>query len=114
MVLLVVQMLSGTGSRLGAPSSGRISVQMDPKLQHLAICILSQAERCSGLEQLWRSCIYGASKKRNCLGVERVSDLIFSNTVYSLSGKSRRVSVYVVAKTTLFTEWEMEQEGGHE
>ncbi|KAH7440678.1 hypothetical protein KP509_03G005700 [Ceratopteris richardii] len=73
-----------------------------PELQQLAIRILSQACTTSCLEQLWS--VYGhvASKKRNILGVQRASDLVFVSANLRMLRKTQSMASYP------FTEWEME------
>ncbi|KAH7316139.1 hypothetical protein KP509_21G079600 [Ceratopteris richardii] len=71
-----------------------------PKLQQLAIRILSQACTTSCLEQLWS--VYGhvSSKKRNMLGVQRASDLVF------VSANLRMLRRTQCMEGDLFREWE--------
>ncbi|KAH7287093.1 hypothetical protein KP509_32G038100 [Ceratopteris richardii] len=74
-----------------------------PKLQQLAIRILSQACTTSCLEQLWS--VYGhvASKKRNMLCLQRASDLVF------VSANLRMLRGTQCMEGDLFREWEVEQ-----
>ncbi|KAH7438979.1 hypothetical protein KP509_04G039900 [Ceratopteris richardii] len=75
-----------------------------PNLQQLAIRILSQACTTSCLEQLWS--VYGhvSSKKRNRLGVQRASDLVF------VSANLRMLWRTQCMEGDPFREWEV----GHE
>ena len=75
-----------------------------PELQRLARRILSQTVTSSCLEQLWSSYSHIASKKRNRLGVQRASDLVF------ISANLRMLAKEVIAKADPFLEWEQQQE----
>ena len=70
----------------------------------MAIRILSQTVTSSCLEQLWSSYSHIASKKRNRLGVQKASDLVFISANLRMLGKE------VTAKADPFVEWEQQQE----
>ncbi|KAH7288868.1 hypothetical protein KP509_31G047500 [Ceratopteris richardii] len=74
-----------------------------PDLQQLAIRILSQACTTSFLEKLWS--VYGhvSYKKRNRLGVQRASDLVFVSANLRMLRRTRCV------EGDPFREWEVEQ-----
>ncbi|KAH7283413.1 hypothetical protein KP509_34G006200 [Ceratopteris richardii] len=74
-----------------------------PYLQQLAICILSQACTMSCLEQLWSLYGHVYSKKRNRLGVQRASDLVFVSANLRMLRRTR------CAEGDPFKEWEVEQ-----
>ena len=75
-----------------------------PELQRLAARILSQSVSTSCLEQLWSTYSHIASKKRNRLGVQRASDLVY------ISANLRMLCKNATKKPDPFTQWEMEQE----
>ncbi|KAH7293732.1 hypothetical protein KP509_28G039600 [Ceratopteris richardii] len=74
-----------------------------PGLQQLAIRILSQACTTSCLEQLWSVYGYVSSKKRNKLGVQRASDLVFVSANLRMLRRTRCV------EGDPFREWEVGQ-----
>ena len=53
----------------------------------------------SCLEQLWSSYSHIASKKRNCLGVQKANDLVFVSANLRMLGKS------VIATADPFVIW---------
>ncbi|KAH7288138.1 hypothetical protein KP509_31G014000 [Ceratopteris richardii] len=73
-----------------------------PEFQQLAIRILSQACTTSCLEQLWSVYRDVASEKRNRLGVQRASDLVFVSANLRMLRKTQSMA------SDPFTEWEME------
>ncbi|KAH7431480.1 hypothetical protein KP509_08G050500 [Ceratopteris richardii] len=73
-----------------------------PKLQALAIRILSQACSSSCLEQLWSVYAHVGSKKRNRLGVQKASDLVYVSCNFKMLSK--------VDKADPFTEWELKED----
>ncbi|KAH7288100.1 hypothetical protein KP509_31G012000 [Ceratopteris richardii] len=75
-----------------------------PNLQQLAIRILSQACTTSCLEQLWSVYRHVSSKKRNRLGVQRASDLVF------VSANLRMLRRTQCVEGDPFKEWELEHE----
>ncbi|KAH7297148.1 hypothetical protein KP509_26G055900 [Ceratopteris richardii] len=72
------------------------------KLQALAIRILSQACSSSCLDQLWSVYAHVGPKKRNRLGVQKASDLVYVSCNLKMLSK--------VDKADPFTEWELKED----